>query len=209
MDVCAAVLHGLSHIGELLLRTLSCVLLRKHPHLRRGKCRTAFPHGARQIRIRRKRHVFLLHQSLKLKACLCIDNAAVKAQDPVFRERLRQIRFDGGNSLLPHFHELRLLAFQLVCRLYKVAAVGPEPGKVLRNHHGSRRTCEAGEEFPALKIRLHVLGIMEIRGRDVIRIHAVRLHLLPELSQSFVCHFFVTPVSIPFSSIKMLGQKVV
>ena len=105
---------------------------------------------------------------------------------------VHQVFLNGRDALLAHRHQTCVLAFQLFLRLDKISSVCPHAGKSLGDHHGPRGTCESGQECAAFEIILHILRIVEIGRRNIVRVHISHFHQGPEFPQTFICHFFTS-----------------
>ena len=101
---------------------------------------------------------------------------------------VRQVFLNRRNAFLSHRHQTCVLTFQLSLCLNEISSVRPHAGKALCDHHGSRGTREAGQKCAAFEIVLHVLGIMEVRGRNIVCVHMSHFHQGPEFPQTFISH---------------------
>ena len=122
-----------------------------------------------------------------------------KSASKFFNNANMAISFDGRD--LSAEEEKRILnvisdvsELNIVCvldennNMKEISSVRPHAGKALCDHHGSRGTREAGQKCAAFEIVLHVLGIMEVRGRNIVCIHMSHFHQGPEFPQTFISH---------------------
>ena len=179
--------HGPAKLRQLVPAGEAGVLLVQSPDGLGGEGRALGPDLVHQVQLMVELGPQLAGETMVAAAGAGVHTAAVKAERLLRLEALAQEFLDGGHARLPLLHEADAAALQLLGRLEKIAAVGPETGPVGKDQKGPGGAGEAGEILPAGKMRPHIFAAVKVSGGDQIGVDMILGHHVPEGLER-VCH---------------------
>ena len=141
-----------------------------------GKSGPVAPDLITQILIKSEANFLFLKRLFQPASQSGVHHTAVKAQCLALFHIFLQIFLNGGNPFIQHAEQFDSRTGKLIFRLNEVPAVRPQTGFLLTYHQCSVGSGEAGKILPHLKIPIHILRIVKIRGGYHVIINPRLLH---------------------------------
>ena len=177
MGACLAFAHLRTHFVQFARRCLTRVLQVMGEDGLQRVVGAVQPDGVDQVVLGMHAHAFLLQQGLYVGQGLDHHGGAVKAQPrtigQVFCQPMVPLRHIGFAEV----NNIDTAARQLALGLQPVAAVGPDKGLVLHDHHGGDRGTEAREVLAHFPARRYIFGVVRVRGGQDPGVQVVQRHL--------------------------------